>query len=243
MSEGKCMIGDGIPAGARHPYSGHVSELERPEAATRESLNEYHNKSAIDAAFEAMTQDYEKRSAHAVEMLAKIVERSQPGDTVTFQVVTPEGMPRVPVGDFREESAFAGPGGCFPNISPPLLQRIPISDDDLSGETTVVDETTGGMKGQKLARFDMIPPDVLWELAEHFGKGEAKYPSDENGLPNWQRGYSWRLSVAALLRHFFAFLKGEDIDPETGSSHLIAVVWHAMALRWFQLHGKGKDYR
>jgi hypothetical protein len=109
--------------------------------------------------------------------------------------------------------------------------------------TFVVDEETGGVKGQKLARFDMIPPDVLWELAEHYGRGEAKYPSDETGLPNWQRGYSWRLSVAALLRHFYAFLQGEDVDPENGSSHLIAVIWHAMALRYFQLHGKGKDHR
>lgn len=110
-------------------------------------------------------------------------------------------------------------------------------------EVTVVDKETGGMKGSKLARFDMIPPDVLWELAEHYGKGEAKYPSDETGLPNWQRGYDWRLSSAALQRHLFSFLAGEDIDPETGSSHLIAVLWHAMALRWFQLHEKGRDYR
>jgi hypothetical protein len=107
----------------------------------------------------------------------------------------------------------------------------------------VVDPKTGGRKGQKLARFDMIPSDVLWELAEHYGKGESKYPSDETGLPNWQRGYDWRLSVAALQRHLHSFLKGEDADPETGSSHLTAVMWHAIALRWFQLHDKGSDYR
>ena len=110
-------------------------------------------------------------------------------------------------------------------------------------ETTVTDPDTGGRKGQKLARFDMIPSDVLWELAEHYGKGESKYPSDETGLPNWQRGYDWRLSVAALERHLHQFLQGQDADPETGSSHLVAVIWHAIALRWFQLHDKGTDYR
>lgn len=110
-------------------------------------------------------------------------------------------------------------------------------------EVTVVDEKTGGAKGSKLARFDMIPSDVLWELAEHYGKGEEKYPSDENGLPNWQRGYNWRLSTSALQRHLHAFLMGEDLDEETQSSHLIAVIWHATALRWFQLHDKGTDYR
>jgi hypothetical protein len=105
----------------------------------------------------------------------------------------------------------------------------------------VTDPDTGGRKGSKLARFDMIPPDVLWELAEHYGRGEAIYPSDPE--PNWQRGYSWRLSVAALHRHLAQWESGEDVDAETGSSHLIAATWHCVALRWFQLHGKGTDYR
>jgi hypothetical protein len=105
----------------------------------------------------------------------------------------------------------------------------------------VTDPDTGGRKGSKLARFDMIPPDVLWELAEHYGKGEAIYPSDPD--PNWQRGYSWRLSVAALHRHLSLWESGEDTDAETGSSHLIAATWHCVALRYFQLHGKGTDYR
>jgi hypothetical protein len=87
----------------------------------------------------------------------------------------------------------------------------------------------------------MVPPDVLWELAEHYGKGEAIYPSDPD--PNWQRGYSWRLSVAALHRHLSQWEQGEDVDAETGSSHLIAATWHCVALRWFQLHNRGTDYR
>jgi hypothetical protein len=113
----------------------------------------------------------------------------------------------------------------------------------VSDEIRVVDPNTGGAKGSKLARFDMIPSDVLWELAEHYGKGEAKYPSNEDGTANWQNGYNWRLSIAALERHLHSFIQGENIDEETGSSHLVAVIWHAIALRWFQLHGKGTDYR
>lgn len=123
------------------------------------------------------------------------------------------------------------------------LYSFDIGKGVTAAETRVVDPTTGGAKGQKLARFDMIPPDVLIELAEHFGKGEAKYPSDDTGLPNWQRGYNWRLSVAALNRHIKQFEDGEDADVETGSSHLIAAMWHLIALRWFQKHSKGTDYR
>ena len=110
-------------------------------------------------------------------------------------------------------------------------------------ETILVDPKTGGTKGSKLARFDLLPSEPLWELAEHYGKGEGKYPTGEDGVPNWMRGYNWRLSVAALERHLHQFIQGENLDEETGSSHLIAIVWHAFALRWFQLHNKGTDYR
>lgn len=46
-------------------------------------------------------------------------------------------------------------------------------------EHRVVNPVTGGAKGQKLARFDLIPPDALWALAEHFGKGATKYTTTE----------------------------------------------------------------
>lgn len=93
-------------------------------------------------------------------------------------------------------------------------------------EVRVVNPQTGGAKGQKLARFDLLPWDVLWEVAEHFGRGALKYEDR-----NWEKGYMWSLSYAALMRHLIAFWNGEDTDPETGSHHLDAVIFHAMALR------------
>lgn len=105
-------------------------------------------------------------------------------------------------------------------------------------EHVVTDPVTGGSKGAKLARFDLLPWDVVYELAEHYGKGCKKY--DDR---NWEKGYDWGLSAAALARHFAQWMSGEDYDEETGSSHLIAVAWHALALRWFQKHNRGKDDR
>lgn len=114
----------------------------------------------------------------------------------------------------------------------------------MTTETRITDPSTGGQKGDKLRRFDLIPPDVLGELADHYGAGVAKYPNDDPEWPgqaNWQRGYAWHLCLAALLRHLMAWAEGEDVDEETGSNHLIAVAWHAFALRWFQIHDKGTD--
>ena len=108
-----------------------------------------------------------------------------------------------------------------------------------SEEVRMVDPVTGAEKGSKMARFDLLPTGPLWELAEHYGKGSRKYADH-----NWARGYRWSLSYAALMRHLLQFWAGEDYDdhfPEcppdctahTGSKHIIAVAWHAMALAEF----------
>ena len=96
-----------------------------------------------------------------------------------------------------------------------------------------VTSDTGGQKGSKLARFDLVPQDALWALAEAYGRGAAKYDDD-----NWRRGYDWSLSFAAMQRHASQFWGGEDIDAETGSPHLAAVAWHAMSLLHFSLNAQ-----
>ncbi|MGH2567615.1 MAG: dATP/dGTP diphosphohydrolase domain-containing protein [Bacteroidota bacterium] len=95
---------------------------------------------------------------------------------------------------------------------------------------TRVTASTGGQKGSKLAKFFLIPPDALYLLAEHYGKGEEKYPTDENGVPNFRKGYPNYLSFDALMRHAWQWQAGEDIDPETGSHHMIAAAWHALCI-------------
>ena len=52
-------------------------------------------------------------------------------------------------------------------------------------------------------------------------------------IRNWEKGYEWHKSFAALNRHLWAYWDGEDIDKETGSPHIIAVAWHAFALAEF----------
>ena len=62
------------------------------------------------------------------------------------------------------------------------------------------------------------------------------------GARNWELGYDWGKSFAAMQRHAWLFWNGEDIDPETGSHHLTAVAWHAFAmLEWFRTHPELDD--
>jgi hypothetical protein len=108
----------------------------------------------------------------------------------------------------------------------------------LSGEVRTV-SSTGAEKGVKLARFDLIPAEPMWQVAEHFGKGARKYADR-----NWERGYEWSKTLGALERHVNLFKQGEDFDlhepgcpadcvEHTESHHMAAAVFHALALMEF----------
>lgn len=106
----------------------------------------------------------------------------------------------------------------------------------MSRERRVTDPTTGGQKGQKIERFDLVPAGARRALARVFGVGGLKY--DDN---NWRKGYSWSLGDGALNRHLTLWEDGQSYDDETGSHHLIQVAWHAFVLYTFETLGLGKD--
>lgn len=113
--------------------------------------------------------------------------------------------------------------------------------------------STGGQKGTKLARFDLIPAGPLKALAEHYGRGARKYADHQ-----WRRGYELSKSYSAMQRHAVDWLSGKTYDvcsndPEgcsmltdkgevyepiapdtcynhTGSHHMSAISWHAFGI-------------
>jgi Domain of unknown function (DUF5664) len=85
---------------------------------------------------------------------------------------------------------------------------------------------TGGQKGLKIHRFDLIPAMPLRELARLYGLGAGKYEER-----NWELGYPLSLGFSAMQRHAWQWWEGEDYDEEMGTSHLTNVAWHAFALR------------
>jgi hypothetical protein len=129
---------------------------------------------------------------------------------------------------------------------PPVAAHAVVAP--VGGEVRITDPKTGGQKGQKEERFDLFPYDALEEVARVYGRGAKKYADD-----NWLKGYSWRLSAGAMMRHFARFMLGEDRvpgsppgsppDPTTGCLHLACVAWHALTLITFYLRGLGTDDR
>ena len=107
-----------------------------------------------------------------------------------------------------------------------------------SSEVRVTDPLTGGAKGSKPCRVDLIPPDPLWQLGLVYGMGAEKYEPY-----NWLRGYKWSLSIAALFRHLILYIRGEYMDEESKLAHLAHVMWHCATLMEFHRLKKGTDDR
>ena len=86
----------------------------------------------------------------------------------------------------------------------------------------------GGMKyDDGKTPLDLWSPDVLVEIAEVLSFGAKKYEAY-----NWAQGLSYRRVFAALLRHLWAFWRGQNLDDETGRHHLA----HAGCCLMFLLH-------
>ena len=67
-------------------------------------------------------------------------------------------------------------------------------------------------------RYELLPPELLTGTADILTFGAQKY-----GDRNWENGMAWSRVFGALMRHMWAWWRGEKADAETGKSHL----WHA----------------
>ena len=88
------------------------------------------------------------------------------------------------------------------------------------------------------APHHLIAPEMPDALAQVLAFGAAKYAAR-----NWEKGMDWSRPFSALMRHMWAWWRGEKADPETGFSHL----WHAaccvMFLVAYEARATGTDDR
>ena len=87
-------------------------------------------------------------------------------------------------------------------------------------------------------RYDLLPPELLEETARVLTFGAQKYSAH-----NWAQGASWSRYFSAMMRHMWAWWRGEDNDPETGFSHLAHAACCLSFLIAYQRRGLGVDDR
>lgn len=90
-------------------------------------------------------------------------------------------------------------------------------------------------------RYDLIPSLPLEELAKVYTVGAQKYADN-----NWRLGMRWGRVFAGIMRHLWAFWRGEMLNPgpgpETGLHHLAQAAWGCFTLiEYSMMKGYEKD--
>lgn len=98
------------------------------------------------------------------------------------------------------------------------------------------------MEGRKddsqKVRLELLPTGALEDVAKVLAFGASKY-----GDYNWAQGMAWSRLLGAMLRHTFAFSRGELNDPESGHSHIAHAVCCGLFLITYISKNLGKDDR
>lgn len=79
----------------------------------------------------------------------------------------------------------------------------------------------------------LIPPRAALEEGYVWGMGAKKY-----SMHNWKKGLGILRICGAILRHTFAIMGGQDIDPESGRHHGAHIRCDAAMLIEFYYEGR-----
>jgi hypothetical protein len=112
-----------------------------------------------------------------------------------------------------------------------------------SGDTRSEDRRLMAARARKddaaKLRYDLIPAEALDELARVYTIGAAKY-----GVNKWRHGgLAFGRVFAAMMRHGWAWWRGERDDPEDGQHHLASVAWCALTLIVLEREQRADDDR
>lgn len=110
--------------------------------------------------------------------------------------------------------------------------ELPLNDVKLTNPKDLV--------GSRKIPFSVLPMRVLWRVALAMLEGMLKY-----GRHNY-RAEGVRASVyfdAVMARHLTLWWEGEDIDPDSGLSHIDKAIAGLMVLRDSMLEGNWVDDR
>lgn len=78
----------------------------------------------------------------------------------------------------------------------------------------------------------LLPPLALLSISKVLAHGAEKYDAE-----NWAKTPSLRRYADAALRHILAWLAGEDIDPESGMTHIAEAMCSLLFIEELQQRG------
>lgn len=114
---------------------------------------------------------------------------------------------------------------------------LPASDGAEVGYL-LVSEDLGKKHDEGKPRMDLLDPYAIEQLSKVLSFGSKKYSAW-----NWSEGISYSRLIGAALRHLFAFMRGQDLDEESGLPHLAHCMCCLMFLLGMTVRHPEKDDR
>lgn len=99
-----------------------------------------------------------------------------------------------------------------------LALGLPAQDEELRTilvENEPMEATEFKKADDGKPRPDLTPVELLIEMGKVMKHGADKYGAD-----NWKKCEDPKRYEAAIARHWLAYLSGEELDPDSGLSHL-----------------------
>lgn len=87
-------------------------------------------------------------------------------------------------------------------------------------------------------KLSIIPTDALWGMAKALTYGASKY-----SLHNFRNGIHYTRLADAAMRHLTVWMEGEELDKESGNSHLDHAMASLAMLKFMSVHRKEFDDR
>lgn len=86
---------------------------------------------------------------------------------------------------------------------------------------------------QNKTQWDLLPMEAIEPIVKVLEFGAAKYSAN-----NWRVGEGFKFSrvLNSMRRHLYAYIKGQDNDPESGLPHLAHIGCNVMFLLYYSLN-------
>jgi hypothetical protein len=84
--------------------------------------------------------------------------------------------------------------------------------------------------------MSLIPPQGILRVAGIYTYGKKKYAAH-----NWRKGIPYSELLDATLRHIYAYLDGEDNDPESGHPHLAHACFGPLDILQYEAEERGAE--
>lgn len=113
-----------------------------------------------------------------------------------------------------------------------------LNEIEVKGHKHLIAEEKASRYNSGKLKWSLVDFDSLEDMVRVLEFGANKYSEH-----NWKKGLKTTEVFESTMRHLVAYMKGEDLDPESGLPHTGHIMCNAMFLSYMSMFKKDCDTR